>query len=275
MDIMSKFDQVWQNMMESNEELFEGEVSKFMNFFCELLEVPLVDSEHSDGFQVSYIDISTIQMKVSETTPFFVTRINTKDEHEINSLFLRIKNKIYENNFQNYVCFITIVGNASFFKSLCKDSLLDLAVLDKNSINQVAESQKPKSAFIKACKEQINLQRLSPYEIVDPVVGRMFYGRKEEMKKLVYREDINFIITGCRKVGKSSLILNAYNQMRKNANIFPQFFDCYAYNTIDGFIKQVVNRLEIRELRRMSVEKIHHFLRRMKKKYKTKNTYIH
>jgi len=274
MDNKSKFSYFWQNVVESNGSALEDEVSKFMNFFCELLEIERVYSEQGDGFYISYLDMSSIQMKVSETAPFFVARISMEDEHEINNLFLKIKNKIYENNFQNHVCFITVIGMASFFKTLCKDSLLDLVVLDKKSINQVAESQKPRSAFIKICKEQINVQRLSPYEIVDPVVGRMFYGRKEEMKKLVKREDINFVITGCRKVGKSSLILSAYNQIRKEANTFPLFLDCHSYKTIDGFVKQVVTRLEISELRRMTVDKFHDFLRRMKKKYQKRITFI-
>lgn len=264
----------WQNLAASDDSTFDAAVTRFMDSFCEQLDIEKILNERKDEIFVYYLDMSAIQMKVSEITPFYITKIKSADQHKINNLFLKIKNKIYENQFHNQVSFVVVIGEAGYFKTLCKDSLLDIVVLDQSSINQITAAEKPRSALIKISKSQINVQRLSPYETIDPVVGRMFYGRKLEMQQLINSVDKNFVITGCRKIGKSSLILNAFQRMREEQNTFPVFLDCYPYKSIGEFVKQVVTRLEIRELRRMRVDKFHDFLRRMKKKYKKGITFI-
>jgi hypothetical protein len=274
MDIKSKFDNYWKSLVESDDSTFDAAVAKFVDFFCDRLEVEKVLNERKGKLFAYYLDMSFMQMSVSEITPLYIIKINTTDKHEINNIFLNIKNKIYENQFHKQISFVVVIGKAEYFKTLCKDSLLDIAVLDESDIIQIIEAEKPRSALIKISKSQISVQRLSPYETVDPVVGRMFYGRKWEMQQLINRVDKNFVITGCRKIGKSSLILNAYNQMREEESTFPVFLDCYPYRSIEDFVKQVVTRLEIRELRRMQVDKFHDFLRRMRKKYKKGITFI-
>jgi hypothetical protein len=274
MNNKGKFEFYWQNMKQSSDDTIDGEASKFLNFLCELLGIEKVHGEEKDGVLVYYLDMSSIKLKVTERTPFFIVTIRTSEEREINNLFLKIKAKIYENSLQDQVSFIIAIGKSDFFKTLCKDSLLDMVILDKSSLAQVAASEKYRSTFIKICKEQINVQRLSPYEIVDPVVGRMFYGRKLEMQQIINKIDTNFVIIGCRKIGKTSLILNAFRRMQKETTTFPIFLDCYPYKTADDFVKEVVTRLEIRDLRRMTIDKFHDFLRRMKNKYKKRITFI-
>jgi hypothetical protein len=264
----------WQHLATSDHSTFDAAVTRFMDFFCEQLDVEKILSERKEEIFVYYLDMSSIQMKVSEITPFYITKIKSTDQLKINHVFLKIKNKIYENQFHDQVSFVVVIGQTGYFKTLCKDSLLDIVVLDQSSINQIIGAEKPRSALIKISRSQINVQRLSPYETIDPVVGRMFYGRKLEMQQLINSVDKNFVITGCRKIGKSSLILNAFQRMREEQNTFPVFLDCYPYKSIGEFVKQVVTRLEIRELRRMRVDKFHDFLRRMKKKYKKGITFI-
>jgi hypothetical protein len=269
-----KLTQFFQKMAIVEDSKFEGELLKFLDLFCTLMDIKIDSKEKEDDFYIFYLDMSSIQMRVSDTTPFFVTRINTGNRHHINNRFLKVKNKIYEDKLQDQVAFIIVTGQTDFFKILCKDSLLDLVVLDKNSLKQVSNEQKPRSALIKICKQQVSIQRLSPYEIVDPVVGRMFYGRKWEMQQLVNKADTNFVITGCRKIGKSSLLLNAYQMMRQEAATYPEFFDCYPYKKTEDFINEVVSRMEIKQLRRMRQEKFHHFLRRTRLKLKKRITFI-
>lgn len=268
------FNDLWQNMVQSSGSKFDGDLKNFMGLFCDLLEIKEVDHAQREEFYIFYLDMSSLQMKVTEITPFFVTRITTDDKHEINNLFLKIKSKIYKENIQNQISFILVIGQTEFLKRLCKDSLLDLVIFDELKIKQIGSSEKPRGELIKICKDQINVQRLSPYETVDPVVGKMFYGRKWEMKQLVNRIDMNFVIAGCRKIGKSSLLLNAFHRMCESETTHPVFLDCYPYKAGKDFVEEVVTRLEIRELRRMTMDKFHNFLRRMKNKYKKRITFF-
>jgi hypothetical protein len=274
MDNKDRLNYLWKNIAQGEGKIFEGELLKFMDFFCDLLEVQKIDIEREKEFLLYYLDMSSIQMKGTDIIPFFVTRIMTVDQHAINDLFLEIKNKIYKENLQEQITFILIIGETKFFRSLGKDSLLDLVILDESNISRVGKAEKPRSELIRVCKEQINIQKISPYETFDPVVGPMFYGRKWEIKELINRTDLNFVITGCRRVGKSSLLLNAYHRMRNEATSLPLFLDCSPYKTAKDFIDQVVTRLEIRELRRMTIDKFHDFLRRMKSKYKKRITFF-
>lgn len=274
MEIKSEFDSLWGSMAQSSDKKFQIDTTKFIDFFGNLLEFAIVGRETNKNVHITYFDMSSIKMKVTARTPFFVVKILTDDRHEINDIFLMIKNEIYQNALQDQINFIIVVGETGYFSILIKDSLLDLAILDEDSLRQIVFDQKPTRQLTRVCRQQIKVHKLSPYETVNPVVGRMFYGRKHELELLLNKNDSNFVITGCRKIGKTSLILNAFFKMKDEKTTYPIFLDCYPYKSILDFIDQVVRRLEIRELRRMRIDKFHDFLRRMKKKYKKPITFV-
>lgn len=239
----------------------------FMELFSGLLECPLVSHESLIDFFLFYFDMSSIKVKFSEKTPFFFTQINTDEKHEINTRFLKIKSCIYEQNLQDQIAFIFVIGRTDYFRMLCRDSLLDLVILDENRVKEIIGSPKLRSEILKICNEQIQVHRLSPYEFVEPVVGKMFYGRDKEIKKLTRETDKNFVITGCRKIGKSSLILNAYHKMKISGSTHTEFIDCLTYKTTKDFVQQLTTRLDIREAWRMRVDKLADFLRRQHKRF--------
>ncbi len=79
---------------------------------------------------------------------------------------------------------------------------------------------------------QLGIRRVSPYSVIGPVEGSMFFGRKAELKLLAENRETNFAVVGSSRIGKSSLLkqyrsLSVREGWPDPTRIF--FIDMYSY----------------------------------------------
>lgn len=106
----------------------------------------------------------------------------------------------------------------------------DTVHLTSRELERLLASDVPSSVLFGCIKRQIPLQRLCPFNTTHEARADMFYGRQFQVDKLTTDLETNFIISGARRIGKTSLLHKSYSILRYH----PEYRDrTYLFNCIN------------------------------------------
>ncbi|HXO41856.1 MAG TPA: hypothetical protein VN999_10425, partial [Thermoanaerobaculia bacterium] len=104
-----------------------------------------------------------------------------------------------------------------------------LAVVSSGDLVQL-KATTPLSAFLTGhFLKTTSLAALNPYTYQGPVTGSRFFGRQEELRTLKLQTSKSFVLSGVRRSGKTSLMLELERQLRQAPNdliVFVNFETC-------------------------------------------------
>ncbi|HMG73142.1 MAG TPA: hypothetical protein VK582_06530 [Pyrinomonadaceae bacterium] len=104
-------------------------------------------------------------------------------------------------------------------------------ILNPDQIVQVLRNAARK-LILEYLLQQIPKARLSPYNLLRPAEGGMFFGRRTEVARLINDEATSFAIAGPGRIGKTSLLQRYLVEMvrrrdpRSRYRFLINFFDC-------------------------------------------------
>jgi len=93
-----------------------------------------------------------------------------------------------------------------------------------------AEDSRP--SLKQKLRQQLELNRLKPYNILRPAEGNMFFGRQDELDSLLWERGSSFALAGPSRIGKSSLLkryewdLRRRRAPRRDRVFLIDFYDC-------------------------------------------------
>ncbi len=105
-------------------------------------------------------------------------------------------------------------------------------LLSSSDLKQLLTAVHPRTFLTNQLHKQIPKQRLIPYDYLRSVEGGMFFGRRTELNRLRYEDNLSFAIVGPGKVGKSSLVKQYQRQMiierdpRHTYRFYIDFYEC-------------------------------------------------
>jgi len=150
------------------------------------------------------------------------------------------------------------------------DVIRQLVILDQEQQEHVAQAKSPLTALVDTLVEQVPIEGLLPYETSRPVVGGRFFGREQELRRLMLRPQASSALVGVRLMGKTSLLYELRRRLSARAEGKDRhiiLLDCMNMATPQQFLRAVVTRLSLRDLPRLSrqVFQIYYpdFMRRM------------
>ena len=112
-------------------------------------------------------------------------------------------------------------------------STLETVFICGEDLGRLFSSKAPPLVLFEVIRRQVQLQRLCPFNTTHEARGAMFKGRKDEIERLIHELDTNFIVSGARRIGKTSLLVRAYNDLRKRSEFRnPQrvyYFNCLTW----------------------------------------------
>ncbi len=123
--------------------------------------------------------------------------------------------------------------------------------LDHGDLPRHPRESKPNLApFVQAFRRKLptmaNLELLyTPYVREKPVTGWKFFGRETELQDLIYGDE-NIIIVGARRVGKSSLMQEAAERIRKRGDQV-YWVDLQPFETASDATDEILRRLSARD----------------------------
>jgi hypothetical protein len=158
----------------------------------------------------------------------------------------------------------------------------------------VVQSRRPSGELLDIISAQVPISFLSPYETRAPVTGSRFFGREHEIARILSNPDTNHAILGIRRIGKTSLLREIERLLLEreissrptNEKSSPErplqdkvvYLECSDLLSTDDYIREVVRKLNPRELPRLEMQKyvffFPNFLERMSKQFKSKIIFL-
>jgi hypothetical protein len=250
-----------------------------MRFFHEELGYTVRVGKPSLGYQLFYMDLSSWKLRLSNRTP--VVWVQTKDLDGVTSqhLMQSLGDVLRERNLTRQIVLVLVDGN-SFPLFRHKTNLnYNLVLIGAEEQKNVLQSRRPSGELLDIISAQVPISYLSPYETRAPVTGSRFFGREHEISRILANPDTNHAILGIRRIGKTSLLRETERILiERETAAQVVYMECSDLLSTDDYIREVVRKLNPRELPRLELQKyvffFPNFLERMSKQLKSKIIFL-
>jgi hypothetical protein len=92
-------------------------------------------------------------------------------------------------------------------------------VLSPNEAQKILEAPFPAAELAKALRGHLPIRSLIPYNYLRPAAGRLFFGRRHELERLLREDDVSFAIAGPGRIGKTSLVHQYQKLLLKSRDV--------------------------------------------------------
>jgi AAA+ ATPase superfamily predicted ATPase len=250
-----------------------------LRLFHEELGYTVRAGKPSLGYQLFYIDLSTWKLRLSNRTA--VIWVQTKDLDGVTSQHVMesLGDVLRERNLTRQIVLVLIDGN-SFPLFRHKTNLAhNLVLIGSEEQKKVLQSRRPSGELLDIISAQVPISYLSPYETRAPVTGSRFFGREHEISRILANPDTNHAILGIRRIGKTSLLRETERILsERETAAHVVYLECSDLLSTDDYIREVVRKLNPRELPRLELQKyvffFPNFLERMSKQFKSKIIFL-
>jgi hypothetical protein len=218
------------------------------------------------GFYLYLANLSEWRLRFSERTPFIVA--GEKDVAEQpDQVWAATLEVVREHGWQYRLPIVIVEGIDNHLRdraALHRETDFPMAVLDDRTAQSMGEARSCRLPMLDALLTQLPRRNLLPYETAAPVTGSAFFDRQGQIDRLV-RSDSSYGITGVRRIGKTSLLLQAKNLIEAKENCL--LLICSTVHSQELFVREMVQALRPTELRHLDHHLLHFsdFLKRMPK----------
>jgi hypothetical protein len=184
-----------------------------------------------------------------------------------------------ERSLTRQIVLVLLDGDSEPLLRRTSSPFYSLVVIGCEEQERVLESRRPSGELLDLISAQIPISNLAPYETRAPVTGSRFFGREYEMSRIIGNPDTNHAILGIRRIGKTSLLREVQRILKEEqdpAHIV--YLECSDLLSTDDYVREVVRKLNPRELPRLHMQKFvfffPDFLERMARARKTKIIFL-
>jgi Cdc6-like AAA superfamily ATPase len=250
-----------------------------LRLFHEELGYSVRAGKPSLGYQLFSIDLSSWKLRLSSRTPLIW--VQTKDLDGVTSQHVMesLGDVIRERNLTRQIVMVLIDGNSTPLFRHKSNLSYNLVLIGAEEQKNVLHSRRPTGELLDIISAQVPISYLSPYETRAPVTGSRFFGREHEISRILANPDTNHAILGIRRIGKTSLLRETeriLSEQESTARVV--YLECSDLLSTDDYIREVVRKLNPRELPRLELQKyvffFPNFLERMSKQFKSKIIFL-
>ncbi len=227
-----------------------------LRFLSEELGYVVHWGEQTLGYSHFSIDLSSWKLRLSSRTP--VVRI-TAEDLEMSSpqhLVQSIADVRREARLGRQIVIVLVDGDARPLQRYTSSPLYNLVILGEEEQQSIHESRRPSGQLLDLISSQVPISTLAPYETRAPVTGSRFFGREYEVSRIVGNPDTNHAILGIRRIGKTSLLREVERLLTEDKSAaHVVYLDCSDLLSTDDYVREVVRKLNPRELPRLHLQK--------------------
>lgn len=250
-----------------------------LRLFSEELGYDVHASELALGFELFYIDLSSWKLRLSHQTPIIRVKSSDLDGTSPRQLIQSLQDVIRERNFGRQTLLVLLDNDSQPLLRYTSSPLYNLVIIGADEQDRTLRSRRPTGELLDLISAQVPISNLAPYETSAPVTGSRFFGREYEISRILANPDTNHAILGIRRIGKTSLLREIERILTEHRNA-PHivYLDCSDLLSTDDYIREVVRKLNPRELPRLHLQKYAFFfpafLERMGRMYKNKIVFL-
>ena len=231
------------------------------------------------GYELFLIDFSSWKLRLSSRTPvIWVKRADmegTSPKHLVQSLV----DVMRERNLTRQIVLVLLDGDAEPLLGQRPGPLYNLVFVGSDQQESILKSRRPSGELLDLISAQVRISTLAPYETRAPVTGSRFFGREYEVSRILGNPHTNHAILGIRRIGKTSLLREVQRILKEEGDpAHIVYLECSDLLSTDDFVREVVRKLNPRELPRVHMQKyvffFPDFLERMHRAYKRRIIFL-
>jgi hypothetical protein len=208
------------------------------------------------GYELFSVDLSSWKLRLTDTTPVVWVRRadleNTTPQHVVQSL----GDVMRERNLSRQIVLVLVDGDGEPLRRYMESPLHSVVVCGKEEQERIVASRRPSGELLDLISAQVPISNLAPYETRAPVTGSRFFGREYEISRVVSNPDTNHAILGIRRIGKTSLLREVERLLRQAQDPAQVvYLECSDLLTTEDYVREVVRKLNPRELPRLHMQK--------------------
>jgi Cdc6-like AAA superfamily ATPase len=257
----------------------QKEWPRLLKLLQEDLGYTVHEGQKTLGFDLYYVDLSYWKLRLSNRTPVILVKANDLDNVPSMHIMQSLSDVVRERNLGRQVVVALIEGNSFPLFRYKTNINYNLVLIGAEEQKKIVSSRRPSGELLDLISAQVPISFLSPYETRSPVTGSRFFGREQEVSRILANPDTNHVILGIRRIGKTSLLREIERILKErdeNSQVF--YIECSDLLSADDYIREVVRKLNPRELPRLEMQKyiffFPNFLERMSKLYKSKIIFL-
>jgi hypothetical protein len=231
------------------------------------------------GYELFFVDLSSWKLRLSNRTPIIWVKRSDLEGVLPQHLIQSLGDVLREQNLSRKIVLVLLDGDSQPLLRYTASPLYNLVVIGCQEQEQILESRRPSGELLDLISAQIPISTLAPYETRAPVTGSRFFGREYEISRILGNPDTNHAILGIRRIGKTSLLREIERILNENEDpAHVVYLECSDLLSSDDYIREVVRKLNPRELPRLHLQKyvffFPDFLERMGRAYKSKIIFL-
>ncbi len=231
------------------------------------------------GYHLFSVDLSSWKLRLSSKTPVIWVQRRDLECSQPQHLLQSLADVIRERNLSRQTVLVLLDGDSRPLLRFTSSPIHNLVIAGCEEQEQILQSRRPSGELLDLISAQVPISTLAPYETRAPVTGSRFFGREYEMSRILGNPDTNHAILGIRRIGKTSLLREIERilmEEQEAANVV--YLECSDLLTTDDYIREVVRKLNPRELPRIHLQKyvffFPDFLERMSRAQKKKIVFL-
>jgi hypothetical protein len=231
------------------------------------------------GYELFAIDLSSWKLRLSSRTSVVWVKGSDLRDSTPQDLFQSLGDVLRERNLSRQIVLVLLDGDSQPLLRHTASPLYNLVVVGREEQERVLQSRRPSGELLDLISAQIPLSNLAPYETRAPVTGSRFFGREYEISRIIGNPDTNHAILGIRRIGKTSLLREVERILKEDQDApHVVYLECSDLLSTDDYIREVVRKLNPRELPRLHLQRyvffFPDFLERMARAQKSKIIFL-
>ena len=118
-----------------------------------------------------------------------------------------------EGGWHNAITRLFVDGAADALRPHVPPTTPKFVFIEREEQRLIAQADSPSRLMLDILMRQVPRAQLAPYESSRPVFGSRFFGRDTEINRIKNHPDRSYVVTGLRRVGKTSLLKEVMRRM--------------------------------------------------------------
>jgi hypothetical protein len=232
------------------------ELPPLLRLLSEELGYAVSPRKASLGYDLFSVDLSSWKLRLSSSTPIVWVKRDDLQNSRPQLLLQSLMDVIRERNLSRQIVLVLLDGDSQPLLRLTSSPIYNMVIIGCEEQEKVLRSRRPSGELLDTISAQVPISMLAPYETRAPVTESRFFGREYEISRVLGNPDTNHAILGIRRIGKTSLLREIERILTEDldpANVV--YLECSDLLTTDDYVREVVRKLNPRELPRIHLQK--------------------
>jgi len=252
---------------------------KLLHLFSDELGYPVQAGKSALGYRLFTIDLSSWKLRLSNHTPVIWVKACDLEDSSPKHIIQSLSDVMRERGMSRKIALALVDGDSTSLHKYRSGVTYNLIFIGTEDQDRIMNSRRPSGKLLDFISAKIPISNLSPYETRAPVTGSRFFGREQEITRIISNPDTNHAILGIRRIGKTSLLREIERLLREGEDsTHVIYLECSDLLDTDDYVREVVRKLNPRELTRLHMQKyvffFPDFLERMSRLNKTKIIFL-